>query len=1103
MMREHSFLDRRERLSALMLVACLVPAVLVWYSLREQDLRSGQQQFELHVQEIVTAIEKRLRDHEQILLGGAGLFDASDTVTRLDWSAYVARLRLAENYPGIQGVGFTEFIPPARLQAHVDAIRRGGFPDYTVRPPGEREVYTSIVYLEPFSGRNLAAFGYDMFSEETRRKAMTMAAETGRTAISGKVKLVQETHGTPQAGFLMYVPVYRSGAPLDSPAARWRGLYGFVYSPYRVNDLMQGIVGQRNESIDFRIFDGDGGDRESLMYASERDRPAKGGARVALFSTRRHIDAYGHRWAIELESRKEFERTLYTGFEWLVLTLGAGVSLLISALTWSLVGRREQALALAKDMTRQIRDDETRLSESNKRFELAADSAGIGVWDYDIATGTLVWDERMYRLYQVAPGEFEGAYAAWSSRLHPEDRARAEAELAAAIDGGPAFNTTFRLIGKNGELRYIRAYARVERDADGRPVRMIGVNYDVTARERAEAALRESARYTETIVDNVLDGIITIDERGVVGTFNKGAEHIFGFTATEVTGKNVSILMPEPYHSAHDGYLSRYLATGQKRIIGIGREVTGLRKDGRPFPLELSVSEIAHAGQRQFIGLVRDITERKEAERMKSEFVSTVSHELRTPLTSISGALGLLAGGVAGPLPEQARQLIDIAGKNSQRLILLINDLLDMEKIAAGKLQFNMATQPLMPLVDQALAANQGYGAQFGVSFAVVARVEDVTVRVDAQRLAQILSNFLSNAAKFSPQGGVVEVGVHDAGDRVRIAVRDHGPGILDEFRGRIFEKFSQADSSDTRQKGGTGLGLAITKELAERMGGSVGFESMPGSGATFWCELPVCGEAQVGATAARLVPGAPSILVVEDDADAAALLTAMLNGAGYRVDRAASGAEALAALQRGGYAAVTLDLGLPDMSGLEVIRAVRSRPETAALPVVVVSAAVEEGRLAIAGNFSGVEWLAKPFDAPHLIAALAQASSLSREPGAAKPAILHVEDDADFHQVVRAMAGDRFELAFAPSLASARAYLAQRRYDVILLDLVLPDGSGWDLVPELRSRQPAPGIVVLAAEIPAASGRVQPEALLLKESFSSEDLVAALNARIAASAST
>jgi PAS domain S-box-containing protein len=704
---------RRSILAALLVLGvCTGMAVFVWYSLRQQIEDAATQQFELLSFEIAADIRERMRQHEQILLGGAGLFDASGALTREAWRDYVARLNLAKNYPGIQGVGFSKVIAPVELEAHIAAVRMEGFSDYVVRPPGARELYTSIIYLEPFEGRNLAAFGFDMFSEATRNRAMRLAVDGAGTTISAKVKLVQETHGKPQAGFLMYVPVYRHRAPQTTPEERWQALAGFVYSPYRVSDLMRGVLGSRNTSVlDFTIHDGSEINADTLMYDSAEEHAADpaGGAR---FTASHHIATYGHDWTIGLRSRPAFEAQFHSPFEWVVLILGILIGSALAALTWSLSDRRERALGLANDMTLQF---------------------------------------------------------------------------------------------------------------------------------------REVAAHTQAIVDNVIDGIVTIDERGIVGSLNRSAERIFGYMAGEVISRNVSMLMPEPYRSQHDAYLHSYLTTGTARIIGIGREVVGLRKDGGSFPMELSVSELHHGGQRMFIGVVRDLTDRKQSERMKSEFVSTVSHELRTPLTAIAGALGLLAGGALGALPEQAKGLLDIALANSQRLTSLVNDLLDMEKIAAGKLQFDMRAHLLDALVAQAVSANQSYAIQHQVRCVVTAQAGDALVWADSARLLQVLSNLLSNAAKFSPAGGTVEIAAQRSAERVRVSVRDHGPGVPAAFRDRIFLKFSQADSSDTRLKGGTGLGLAISKELIEHMGGSIGFDSVEGQGASFFFELPNYNDHSVG----------------------------------------------------------------------------------------------------------------------------------------------------------------------------------------------------------------------------------------------------------------
>jgi PAS domain S-box-containing protein len=620
---------------------------------------------------------------------------------------------------------------------------------------------------------------------------------------------------------------------------------------------------------------------------------------------------------------------------------------------------------------------------------------------------------------------------------------------------------------------------------------------DISERKAAEKALQNQAQHTQAILDNVLDGIITINERGLIQSFNQSAQRIFGYEPTEALGKNVSMLMPSPFREQHDTYLANYRATGVARIIGIGREVIGQSKEGGTFPLELSVSEIEQNGRPLYIGVVRDIRERKRIDRMKNEFVSTVSHELRTPLTSIAGALGLLAGGALGTLPPQGKAMIEIALKNSHRLTHLINDLLDMEKIAAGKLEFTMQDHALMPLVEQALEANKAYAQQYQVTLALAGRLDDKKIYVDAQRFMQIMSNFLSNACKFSPPGSRVTVRVLALSEGcTRVEVQDQGPGIPEDFRARLFQKFSQADSSDTRQKGGTGLGLAITKELAERMGGRVGLDANTTEGALFYIEFPLLDQAILP------IPGghagghalAPAILVVEDDPDIARLLALMLSRADYRVDIARDANTALTKLTHYHYDGITLDLGLPDMNGLELIRRIRQQSSTVDLPIIVVSARMEEGRLAINGDFSGIDWLAKPVDSERLLTSIRKAVP-SDQGGRAR--VLHVEDDNDLHQVICAMVGPFFELEKAPSLAVAQKRIRESHFDVVILDLILPDGSGWSLLPVIREVQPHARVVILTGTDMTEAESRKVESALLKSHISVSELLKAIHGHI------
>lgn len=355
------------------------------------------------------------------------------------------------------------------------------------------------------------------------------------------------------------------------------------------------------------------------------------------------------------------------------------------------------------------------------------------------------------------------------------------------------------------------------------------------------------------LFDGANYAIISTDPEGIIRSFNRAAERMLGYKMEEVVGQvSPAIIHDAAEIEARAAQLTQELghpvAVGFEAFVAKAKiglpdenEWTYIGKNGNRFPVLLSVTALrdTRGELTGYMGIAADISERKRVDRLKNEFVSTVSHELRTPLTSIRGALGLMVNGVSGALPEQAQALADIAYQNSARLLGLINDILDIEKVESGNMKFDFKVQSLMPLLEQALQENRSYAEQYAVSFHLTQSVQGSRVSVDAPRFMQIMSNLLSNAVKFSPAGATVSVSAQVMRSTVRVEISDQGPGIPVAFQSKIFEKFSQADSSDERQKGGTGLGLSISKAIVEKMGGRIGFANRAEGGAVFYFELP------------------------------------------------------------------------------------------------------------------------------------------------------------------------------------------------------------------------------------------------------------------------
>jgi PAS domain S-box-containing protein len=356
----------------------------------------------------------------------------------------------------------------------------------------------------------------------------------------------------------------------------------------------------------------------------------------------------------------------------------------------------------------------------------------------------------------------------------------------------------------------------------------------------AFARVQENEQRIHTIVESAQDPFVGMDFEGRITDWNSQAEKMFGWTRAEVLGRLFAdTVLPERHAQATRAALEHFQASGDAPFVGQTLERVVVTRDGREIPVEVRIGLVDTGKLRLFSAFVQDISQRKEMDRLKNEFISTVSHELRTPMTAIYASLSLLESGMAGELPADVQRLIGISGKSCERLIRLINDVLDVEKIQSGLMQYDMRRQPLRPLVEQAIRDTEAFAGELGVRIAFSPGADDPAVQADADRIVQVTVNLLSNAAKFSPPQGTVDVALQVEGGVARVSVTDRGAGVPEGFRERVFERFAQADGSDRRQKGGTGLGLNICRSIVQAHKGRIDFASAPGR-TEFFFELPM-----------------------------------------------------------------------------------------------------------------------------------------------------------------------------------------------------------------------------------------------------------------------